>query len=102
MLGPIDPGFDIILNPSIKLTIRWARIDAPERYTDDGHEAAAALKAMLPEGSRCTLRTTKLKREKFGRYIGEFILENGTNMNDWLVANGFAVASVYKEDAHDA
>ncbi|MDP9469075.1 MAG: thermonuclease family protein [Chloroflexota bacterium] len=98
MLGPIDPGFDIILNPSIKLTIRWARIDAPERYTDHGHEATAALKAMLPEGSRCIVRTTKLKREKFGRYIGEFILENGTNMNDWLVVNGFAVASVYKED----
>ncbi len=94
----LDLGFDV----AIKATIRWARIDAPERYTEDGQEATAALRAMLPEGSRCTLRTTKLKREKFGRYTGEFILENGTNMNDWLVANGFAVASVYKEDAHDA
>ncbi len=82
----IDLGFDC----AIKLTVRWARIDAPEMSTQEGEDALAYLQEMLPEQSRCTLRTIKNKREKFGRYLGEFILEDGTNMNDWLVKEGFA------------
>ncbi len=54
----------------------------------------------LPEGSICTLRTTKLRKEKYGRYVGTFISKDGTNMNEWLVKEGFAklYPSVTKED----
>ncbi|MDP9356197.1 MAG: thermonuclease family protein [Chloroflexota bacterium] len=82
----MDLGFDC----AIKLTIRWARIDAPEKSTQEGKDSLTYLQAMLPEQSRCTLRTIKDRREKFGRYLGEFILEDGTNMNDWLVQEGLA------------
>ncbi len=87
----IDVGFDI----TIKLTIRWEGIDAPEVSTEGGKVAKAALLEKLPEGSVCTLRTAKLRREKYGRYVGTFISNDGANLNDWLVQNGFA--QVYKE-----
>ncbi|MDP9368292.1 MAG: thermonuclease family protein [Chloroflexota bacterium] len=92
----IDVGFDI----TAKLTIRWEGIDAPEMSTEDGNVAKAALLEKLPEGSVCTLRTTKLRKEKYGRYVGTFISKDGINVNDWLVKEGFAklYPSVTKED----
>lgn len=81
----VDLGFDV----AIKLTIRWADIDAPERGTAAGKDATAALTAQLPVGAACTLRTEKIKREKYGRYLGTFILDDGTNLNEWLIKNGY-------------
>ncbi len=82
----IDLGFDC----AIKLTIRWSGINAPEKNTTDGEAALNFVRMMLPEQSRCTLRTIKDKREKFGRYLGEFILNDGTNLNHVLLQEGFA------------
>ncbi|MDP9353969.1 MAG: thermonuclease family protein [Chloroflexota bacterium] len=82
----VDLGFDC----AIKLTVRWARINAPEKNTTDGEAALHFVRMMLPEQSRCILRTIKDKREKFGRYLGEFILNDGTNLNEVLLREGFA------------
>ncbi len=84
-------GFDT----HTKLTIRWADINAPEMSTPEGITARKALLERLPEGSTCILRTLKDKKEKFGRYLGIFMLEDGTNMNEWLIEQGYA--RVYKE-----
>lgn len=91
----IDLGLDV----AVRATIRWASINAPEISTPEGEDSLVALKTMLPEGTRCILRTTKDRREKYGRYLGTFYLDDGTNMNDWLVKNGFATAYVVKEAA---
>ncbi|MDP9367678.1 MAG: thermonuclease family protein [Chloroflexota bacterium] len=82
----VELGFDC----AIKLTIRWARINASEKNTTDGEAALHFVRLMLPEQSRCILRTIKDKREKFGRYLGEFILNDGINLNDVLLQEGFA------------
>jgi len=42
-------------------------------------------------GKFVTIKSYKDKTGKYGRYLAEIILEDGTNLNDWLVANGHAV-----------
>lgn len=86
----VDMGFDAHL----KLTIRWANINAPEKRTPEGEAARKALLERLPEGSTCILQTLKDRKEKFGRYLGIFIHPDGTNMNEWLIEQGHA--TVYK------
>lgn len=91
----VDLGFDT----HMKLTIRWDGINAPEKHTPEGQAARRALLDKLPEGSTCLLRTIKDRREKFGRYLGRFFLEDGTNLNEWLVEQGHAVVYGKEENA---
>ncbi len=81
----IDCGFDV----TVRLTVRWAGIDAAERYTVAGIEATARVNELLPPGSTCLFRAAK-SREKYGRYLGTFTLADGTVVNDLLVAEGHA------------
>lgn len=83
----VDPGFDL----EIRLTVRWAGLDAPELSTPEGKAALAWVESTMPVGSRVLLRTRKDHREKFGRYLGTFILSDGTNVNEALIAAGHAV-----------
>lgn len=91
----VDLGFDTF----IKISVRWAGINAPEMSTSEGVVAREVLIGKLPEGSECILRTIKDKKEKFGRYLGIFIHPDGTNLNDWLITNGHAV--IYSKEAND-
>ncbi len=83
----VDCGLDV----SVRLTVRWAGVDAPERYTVAGIEATARVNELLPPGSTCLLRTERLAHDKFGRYLGTFVDEHGENLNARLVAEGYAV-----------
>ena len=38
-----------------------------------------------------TIRTHKGKRGKYGRWLVEILLEDGSTVNQWLFDNGFAV-----------
>ncbi len=38
-----------------------------------------------------TVKDPAMSKEKYGRYLAVFTLSDGTNVNDWLVANGYAV-----------
>lgn len=85
----VDPGFDV----SLALTVRWTGIDAPEIGTPEGKEALAWVQQALPEGSSCLLRTIKDRKEKYGRYLGEFLAGEGMlTVNEQMVAAGHAVA----------
>ena len=48
----------------------------------------------LSSAKWCKIRTFKSDNndDKFGRILGVFILEDGTKVNDWLIANNYAVA----------
>lgn len=82
----VDVGFDM----TIKLTLRWRGINAPELSTPEGRAAREALNAKLPPGTVCTITTQRDRKEKYGRYLATFDLE-GENLNDWLVKSGHAV-----------
>jgi endonuclease YncB( thermonuclease family) len=51
------------------------------------------LSEKLPVGSWVKIRTMKQDNndDKFGRILGEFIIDGGINVNEWLIANNYAV-----------
>lgn len=79
----IDLGFDIWH----KIRLRLAHIDAYEKSTDIGKEAAEFLKVLL-EGFFVEIYTEKT--DKYGRYLATVVL-NGVNLNDQLISKGYAV-----------
>ena len=88
----IDLGLGIwIRNEKLRL----ARINAPEVTGDTKALGIASRDALreLIDGKEIIIETIKDQRGKYGRYLAEIWLEkNGgfTNINDLLVAQGFA------------
>ncbi len=89
----IDLGFDIILHNQ---RIRLYGIDTPESRTRDKEEkfygklAASFLKKQCKKGTCIALRTYLDKRGKFGRILGEIIVD-GVNVNQLMVEEHMAV-----------
>jgi len=83
----IDLGFGIVL---VKQRIRLYGIDTPESRTRDKEEkfygklAAAFLKDQCKKPSSITLRTHMDKKGKFGRILGEIIVD-GVNVNKLMI-----------------
>ena len=90
----IDLGFDSwIINESVRL----AGIDAPESRTSDPDEKIFGIltKQWIIDnvlvGSTQRMQSIEFKRGKFGRVIGEFIIDNTFNLNEKLVDKHLAV-----------
>ena len=87
----IDLGFDI----SYSSRVRLYGIDTPESRTRDKDEKARGfiskdfLKAWLEKG-QVVIRTKKDKKGKFGRILGEMIVDN-TNINELMIEEHHAV-----------
>ena len=93
----LDLGFNIILaNQHVRMT----GIDTPESRTSNKEEkprgmlSKKKLSEQLPVGSWQKITTSRPDNndDKFGRILCEFILEDGTNVNQWLIKNNYAVA----------
>ena len=93
----LDLGFNIIL---ANQRVRMAGVDTPESRTTNKEEKPRGLLSKkklaekLPVGSWQIIETQRSDNndDKFGRILGIFILEDGTKVNDWLIANNYAVA----------
>ena len=89
----IDLGFDIVLSNQ---TIRLYGIDTPESRTRDleekyyGNISKQFLNDYCPKGSYITLRTHLDKKGKFGRILGELIV-NTVNLNEQMIEENLAV-----------
>jgi len=89
----IDLGFDIILHNQ---RIRLFGIDAPESRTRDkeekfyGNLAKQFLNDYCKKGSYIKVRTHLDKRGKFGRILGELIV-NDVNLNEQMIEEHLAV-----------
>ena len=89
----IDLGFGMILS---KQRIRLYGIDTPESRTRDKEEkfygelASRFLKDQCKKGSCITLRTYLDKKGKFGRILGEIIVD-GVNINQLMIEEHMAV-----------
>ena len=103
----IDLGFDVCL---VKQRIRLFGVDTPESRTRDAEEkkfgimAKNFVKGRLPVGSNQVLRTRlDDSRGKFGRILGEFVIEDST-LNRLLIATNNAVpySGQSKEDIQAA
>jgi len=92
----IDLGFYVTL---ANQHIRLAGIDTPEIRSSDpimkqmGFIAKSRLMEKLPEGSHRVIQTTKFdnNEDKYGRILGIIILQDGTNLNQWMIENNYAV-----------
>ena len=92
----IDLGFYVTLsNQHIRLT----GIDTLETRSSDkvekemGFIAKKRLTEKLPENSYQVIQTTKFdnNEDKYGRILGVIILQDGTNLNEWMIQNNYAV-----------
>lgn len=85
----IDLGFGVWLHNE---RVRIVGIDAPETRTRDLEEKAFGLaateraKELLPEGSKQTLISKDFKG-KFGRILGDFVINDTTFSETMLVEN---------------
>jgi micrococcal nuclease len=82
----VDLGCDVMIN----LTLRLARLDAPEIKEPGGLEARDFLADRVNRGP-FHIRTIKDRRERYGRYLAE-VLVDGQNVNDEMLAGGYARA----------
>lgn len=90
-----DLGFGLLaeLGPC-----RLYGIDTPELRGADREAGIVArdfLRDLLTPGLWFTIRTHKDEKGKYGRYLCEITLDDGTNVNELLVATGHAVARDY-------
>ena len=89
----IDLGFDMILS---KQRMRLYGIDTPESRTRDKEEkfygklSAKFLKEQCKNSSEIFLKTYLDKKGKFGRILGELIVE-GVNINKMMIEKYMAV-----------
>ncbi len=89
----IDLGFDLFLSNQ---TIRLFGIDTPESRTRDkeekyyGNISKQFLNDYCPKGSYIILKTHLDKKGKFGRILGELIV-NKVNLNEQMIAENLAV-----------
>ena len=90
----IDLGFDMILS---KQRIRLYGIDTPESRTRDKEEkfygklSAKFLKEQCKNSSEIFLKTYLDKKGKFGRILGELIVD-GVNINKMMIEKYMAVS----------
>lgn len=94
----VSLGFDI----SYKARFRMAGINTPESYGPDACDAGRAAKAfladLLREGTAVLVKTTKDKKEKYGRFLAEiFILDTSgqpvaNSVNQMMIDAGHAKA----------
>ncbi len=111
----IDLGFNMWMNNQ---NIRLYGIDAPESRTKDlvekkfGLLTKAVVEEYLPVGLRTQMVSVMSQKGKFGRIMGEFLVEdkpkNFFNLNRFLVDNHYAVKydgrssrDVLKEEHHN-
>lgn len=84
IVATIDMGFHTFR----KDTFRLARIDAPQIDKPEGVVSLMSLKAKL-EGIDKVVTLWSKAKDKWGRWLAE-VYVGDENVNDWLVANGFA------------
>ena len=92
----IDLGFGVWLRKS---RIRLLGVDTPESRTRDKEEKKYGLAAkdflVSKLGDSPILKTTKDGKGKFGRILGEFLVDDGEgrtrSVNDWLISEHHAV-----------
>ena len=95
----IDLGFGIQWKGSDGngLSIRLFGLNAPEirgEERDEGLISRDALRDKILDKT-IVLKTIKDATEKYGRYLGIILTDEGQNINDWLIENGYAEAREY-------
>lgn len=86
----IDLGLDVAL---LNQKLRLAHANAPELTTTAGQVAHAWVLSRMPIGSSITVSTIKAEgdKEKYGRWLAQVTLLDGTDLATAMIAAGQAV-----------
>jgi micrococcal nuclease len=88
VVGVKDGDTMVLLSPDKQsITVRLAEVDCPEKSQAFG-QAAKQFTSNLCFGKLVQLIGTQ--HDRYGRTVGEVVLENGTNVNHELVKQGYA------------
>jgi micrococcal nuclease len=90
----VDLDVDLGFTVWVRIRVRLARIDAPEKRGEEREEGKASTEALTAflETSMGLVLVSR-KSGKYGRWIGEIsaLLPGGVvNVSDWMVENGWA------------
>lgn len=82
-------------SPIYRFSVRLNGIDSPEMRGGSAHEKALATRSrdalsFKIMGKIVTLCNVSL--EKYGRLLADVLLEDGENINQWMISNHLAVA----------
>ena len=95
----LNLGFGLIWRGSDNrgVGIRLFGLNAPEMKGNDKEKGTISRDKLREQilGKEITIKTIKDKSEKYGRYLGIIIKDDGTNINDWLISEGLAVKKDY-------
>lgn len=85
----IDLGFKVWMrNQKIRLFgVNTPEIRGVER--PDGLRVRDEMRALLPVGAEVTLQSIRDKSGKYGRWLGRIHKDDGTCINDMLIAQGY-------------
>ncbi|WP_222708009.1 thermonuclease family protein [Algibacter pacificus] len=75
-----------------EMKLRLYGIDTPEMRGDEkveGKKVRDIVREMILD-KEVTIRSYKDKQGKYGRYLANIVLENGLDLNQWLLDNGHA------------
>jgi len=96
----VDLSVSLGFEMSYKARFRLVGINTPESYgptaCDEGRAAKQWLIDLLKEGSPVVVKTTKDRKEKYGRFLAELFLVNGegapteNSVNRMLIEAGHA------------
>lgn len=84
----IDLGFGSWIKNQ---ALRIAHIDTPELKVTSGGAALAFAKTVLPVGTKVVIKTYKDKREKYGRWLADIKLPDGSDYAETMIKYGYAV-----------
>lgn len=81
----VDLGFHVC----ISVRFRLARVNTPELKSGD--PKALEARGFVDSKLNGTFTVTSKGQDKYGRYVAEIILDDGSNLSDMLLANNLAV-----------
>ncbi len=90
----VDAQIDLGFTVSVSVRLRLYGIDTPELHSQDDAAKLAAVKAKaltteLLQGKTVKISTYK-KPDKYGRYLADIFLEDGTFVNEKIMQEGLA------------
>jgi micrococcal nuclease len=86
----LDVELDLGLHIRHKVRLRLYGINAAERFTVEGKEASRRLAEKIGVATAVTVKTIKDQQEKYGRYLANITLADGTFLNEWMIQEGLA------------
>lgn len=93
----IDLGFYTSRLERVRLLGSAGGVDTPELHSRDPEErvranlARARVLALVPPGTQVRVITERDRRDGFGRFLAQVLLEDGRNLGDVLLSEGLAV-----------